>query len=77
VTHDLELTATVHALIMWRHYLVGIKFKSRIDHSDLKYLFEQHTLNSMKIRWLEFLNECDFDIKKIEGRRTMLSMKST
>ena len=26
VTHDLELASVVHALKMWRHYLLGRKF---------------------------------------------------
>jgi hypothetical protein len=26
VTHDLELSAIVHALKMWRHYLLGMRF---------------------------------------------------
>ena len=25
-THDLELTTIIHALKMWRHYLMSIKF---------------------------------------------------
>ena len=40
-THDLELVAIVHALKMWRHYLMGKKFELRTDHHRLKYLFEQ------------------------------------
>jgi hypothetical protein len=47
-THDLELVAIVHALNMWRHYLMGKKFELRTDHSGLKYLFEQPTLNARK-----------------------------
>jgi hypothetical protein len=39
-THDLELATIVHALRMWRHYLMGKKFKLRIDHIGLEYLFE-------------------------------------
>jgi hypothetical protein len=39
-THDLELAAIVHALRMWRHYLMGNKFELRIDHIGLKYIFE-------------------------------------
>jgi hypothetical protein len=35
VTHDLELAAIVHALKMWRHYLLGRKFVLMIDHSGL------------------------------------------
>jgi hypothetical protein len=35
VTHDLELAAIVHALKMWRHYLLGRKFVLMIDHYGL------------------------------------------
>jgi hypothetical protein len=50
VTHDLELAAIVHALKMWRHYLMGKIFELRIDHSGLKYLFGQPTINVRQIR---------------------------
>ena len=39
-THDMELGAIVHALKMWRHYLMGRKFELRTNHCGLKYLFE-------------------------------------
>jgi hypothetical protein len=67
-THDLELASIVHALKMWRHYLMGKRFELRTYHSGLKYLFEQPTLNARKTRWLEFLSEYDFDIKHIKGK---------
>jgi hypothetical protein len=67
-THDLELASIVHTLKMWRHYLMGKRFELRTDHSGLKYLFEQPTLNARKTRWLEFLSEYDFDIKHIKGK---------
>jgi hypothetical protein len=51
-THDLELASIVHALKMWSHYLMGKKFELRIDHSGLKYLSGQPTLNAKKRRWL-------------------------
>ena len=38
-THDLELVSIIHALKMWRHYLMGIKFELRTTHYGLKYLF--------------------------------------
>jgi hypothetical protein len=52
VNHDLELASIVNALKMWRHYLMGKIFELRIDHSGLKYLFGQPTLNSRQSRWL-------------------------
>ena len=66
--HDLELSSIVHALNMWRHYLMGNKFQLRIDHSSLKYLFEQSTFNARKTIWMEFLSEYDFVIKNIKGK---------
>jgi len=67
-THDLELLAIVHALKKWRHYLMGKIFELRTYHNCLKYLFDQPTLNSRKIKWLEFLCKYDFDIKHIKGK---------
>ena len=53
-THDLELEAIVHALKMWRNYLMGRKFELRIVHCGLKYLFDQPTLNDRQARWMDF-----------------------
>jgi hypothetical protein len=75
-THDLELAAIVHALKMWRHYLMGKIFELRTDHSGLKYLFGQPSLNARQSRWLEFLSEYDFDIKHIKEKRTRWLMHS-
>jgi hypothetical protein len=47
---------------------MGRKFKVRTDHNDLKYLFDQPTLNARQSRWLEFLCEYEFDIKHIKGK---------
>jgi hypothetical protein len=38
-THDLELTAIIHALKIWRHYLMGNKCDIYTDHKSLKYIF--------------------------------------
>jgi hypothetical protein len=49
-THDLELASIIHALNMWRNYLMGKRFELRTNHSCLKYLFEQPTQNSRQMR---------------------------
>ena len=67
-TDDLELVAIVHALKMWRHYLMGKRFELRTDHCGLKYLFDQPTLNARKVRWMDFLCQFDFKIKNIKGK---------
>ena len=40
-THNLELAAVVFALRIWRHYLLGEKFRLFTDHKSLQYLFTQ------------------------------------
>jgi hypothetical protein len=37
--HDLELLDIVYALIFWRHYLIGWKFKLKMDHCGLQHIF--------------------------------------
>jgi hypothetical protein len=40
-THDLELDVVVHALKIWRHYLMGKSCELYMDHKTLKYIFTQ------------------------------------
>ena len=49
---------------------MGRRFELKTDHCDLKYLFDQPTLNARQARWLEFLCEFDFEIKHIKGKKT-------
>jgi len=74
-THDIELAAIVHALKMWRHYLMDRRFEIKIDHCGLKYLFDQPTLNARQARWLEFLCEFDFEIKHIKVKENKVADK--
>ena len=73
VTHDLELAAIVHALKMWRHYLLGRKFVLMIDHCGLRYLFDQPRLNTRQARWMALLSEFDFEIKHIKGKENRVA----
>jgi hypothetical protein len=38
-THDVELVIVVHALKIWRHYLMGKRCELYTDHKSLKYIF--------------------------------------
>jgi hypothetical protein len=44
-THDLELAALVHALKIWRHYLIGHRCEIYSDQKSLMYIFTQNDLN--------------------------------
>jgi hypothetical protein len=60
-THDLELAVVVHALKIWRHYLIGAHYKIYTNHKSLKYIFTQADLNMRQRRWLELI--MDYDLK--------------
>ena len=51
-THDLELAAVVHALLTWRHLLLGQKVDIFTDHKSLKYIFTQPNLNLRQTCWV-------------------------
>ena len=51
VVHDLEPVAMVHALRLWRHYLVGRKFELKTIHNGLQHIFTQSNLNVRQRRW--------------------------
>jgi hypothetical protein len=61
-THDLELAAKVHALKIWRHYLIGNKCHIFTEHKSLKYIFTQLDLNLRQRRWLELIKDYDLEI---------------
>jgi hypothetical protein len=61
-THDLVLAAVVHALKIWRHYLVGKRCELYTDHKSLKYIFTQSNLNLRQRRWLELIKDYDLGI---------------
>ncbi|KAJ9566156.1 hypothetical protein OSB04_002122 [Centaurea solstitialis] len=62
-THDLELGAVVFALKIWRHYLYGTKCTIFTDHKSLQHILHQKMLNMRQRRWVELLNDYDYEIK--------------
>jgi hypothetical protein len=61
-THDLELAAMVHALKIWRHYIIEKRCEVYSDHKSLKYIFTQLDLNLRQRRWLELIKDYDLGI---------------
>ena len=66
-THERELLAVVHALKVWRHYLLGRPFKLCTDNSSLLYLRTQKQLSGRQARWSQLLEEYDFTIQHVPG----------
>jgi hypothetical protein len=63
-THNLELAVIVHALKIWRHYIMGTNCQVYTDHKSLKYFFTQKDINLRQRchRWLELIKNYDLEI---------------
>jgi hypothetical protein len=61
-THDFELAVVVHALKIWRHYLISHRCEIYNDHKSLKYIFTQTALNLRQHRWLKLIKDYDIGI---------------
>jgi hypothetical protein len=72
-THDLELAAVVHALKIWRHYIMGTKCQVYTDHKSLKYIFTQKDLNLRQRRWLELIKDYDLEIHYHPGKANLVA----
>jgi hypothetical protein len=72
-THDLELAAVVHALKMWRHYLMGTHCNTFTDHKSLKYIFNQADLNMRQRRWLELIKDYDLEVHYHPGKANVVA----
>jgi hypothetical protein len=72
-THDLELAAIVHALKIWRHYIMGTKCRVYTDHKSLKYIFIQKDLNLRQRRWLELIKDYDLETHYHPGKANLVA----
>ena len=72
-THDLELTAVVSVLKIWRHYLYGEKCRIYTYHKSLKYLLTQKELNLRQRRWLELFKDYDCIIDYHPGKANVVA----
>lgn len=66
-THEQELLAVVHALKTWRYYLDGTHFIVYTDHATLRHFPTQPKLTRRQARWMELLQEYDFQFKYKKG----------
>jgi hypothetical protein len=87
LTHDLELATVIHALKIWRHYIIGKRCEVYSDHKSLKYIITQPDLKLRQRRWLELIKDYDLEINyhpdkanvvaDALSRRTHLNMLAT
>ena len=72
-THDLELVVVVHALKIWRHYLLGNVCYIYTNHKSLKYIFTQPELNMRQRRWLELIKDYNLEVHYHPGKANVVA----
>ena len=71
-----EAYAIIHALQVWRHYLLGVRFTVWTDHRSLETLLSQRAFKGRSqtlLRYLDFLAEYDFHVHYIRGDQNHLA----
>ena len=63
-----EMTAVVHCLRTWRHYLLGSKFVVLTDNIATSYFLTQKKLTPKQARWQDFLAEFDYTLEYKPGK---------
>ncbi|GBG72949.1 hypothetical protein CBR_g12669 [Chara braunii] len=66
-TYEKELYAVYKALTHWRHYLLGRFFILRTDHQTLRWMRTQPVLSDALKRWIEVIEQYDFDPQHLKG----------
>jgi hypothetical protein len=72
-THDLELAIVVHALKIWRQYLIEKRCELYTNHKSLKYIFTQLNLNLRQRRWLKLIKDYDLRINYHPGKANVVA----
>ena len=66
--YERELLGIVWAIGKWRHYLEGKHFTVQTDHSSLRHLPNQPSVNRRIWKWVSILQGYDMDIRHIPGK---------
>ena len=69
----LELAVVVHAMKIWRHYLIVNKCDIYTDHKSLKYFLTQAELNMRQRRWLDLIKDYDLNIQYHPGKANVVA----
>ena len=71
--YEKELLAIMHALAMWKHYLLGTPFVLRMDDQSLKYFLMQTKLSDKQMRWANFLSQFNFHTAHIADKHNQVA----
>jgi hypothetical protein len=67
--YDRELLSIIYAIKAFRYMLLGAKEKFLVqsDHNNLKYFKSARKITPRQARWMEFLEDYDFELEHLPG----------
>ncbi|KAE8662634.1 cytochrome P450 78A7-like [Hibiscus syriacus] len=68
-----EMTAIIHCLRVWRHYLLGAHFTIKTDNVVTSYFQTQKKLSPKQARWQDFLAEFDYTLEYKPGKANVVA----
>jgi hypothetical protein len=66
--YEKEMLAILHAVELWRPYLLGQRFQIKTDHQSLKYFLEQRISSQEQQKWVTKLFGYDYEIIYMRGK---------
>ncbi|KAK8921716.1 hypothetical protein KSP39_PZI020354 [Platanthera zijinensis] len=72
-TYEKEMLAILHAVALWRPYLLGRHFQIRTDHQSLKHFLEQRLASPLQQKWLTKLLGYDYEIVYKQGKENVVA----
>jgi hypothetical protein len=66
--YEKEMLAILHAVELWRPYLLGQRFQIKTDHQSLKYFLEQRISSQEQQKWVTKLFGYDYEIIYKKGK---------
>ncbi|GJU42206.1 putative nucleotidyltransferase, ribonuclease H [Tanacetum coccineum] len=72
IVQEKEMTAVVHCLRIWRHYLLGSRFMIKTDNIATSYFQTQKKLSPKQARWQDFLAEFEYQLEYKPGKANVV-----
>ncbi|KAK0598582.1 hypothetical protein LWI29_036056 [Acer saccharum] len=73
IVQEKEMTAIIHCLRVWRHYLLGATFRIMIDNVATCYFQTQKKLSPKQARWQDFLAEFNYRLEYKPGKANVVA----
>jgi hypothetical protein len=71
--YEKEMLAILHAVELWRPYLLGQCFQIKTDHQSLKYFLEQRISSQEQQKWVTKLFGYDYEIIYNKGKDNVVA----